>query len=347
MSEKNKNTFIIAEDGIDPTIVPKKRLNNGELMPVLGLGTFGSDSISAEEVSNAVIRAAEFGQRLFDCASVYGNEKEIGKAFKVIVDGGLPREELFIVSKVWNDMHGDGDVIKSCKQSLEDLGLDYLDLYLVHWPFPNSHLSGCTVDSLAPNAKPYIHENYMKTWKQMEQLVELGLVKSIGTSNMTIPKLELMLPDCKIKPAVNELENHPHLQQAELFDYLVAHDVQPIGFCPLGSPGRPERDRTADDTVDMEDPVIVEIAKAHEIHPAHVCLKWAVQRGLIVIPFSTNRRNYTSNLTCVTADHLTDAEMAKIATIDKNCRLVKGQVFRWKADQSWEVLWDLDGTISK
>jgi alcohol dehydrogenase (NADP+) len=164
---------------------------------------------------------------------------------------------------------------------------------------------------------------------------------------MTIPKLELMLPDCYIKPAVNELEIHPHFQQKELVDYLMANDIQPIGFCPLGSPGRPERDCTPEDTVDMEDPVIVRIAKAHGIHPANVCLKWAVQRGVVAIPFSSNRRNYTSNLACVTTDPLTESEMAEIATIDKGCRLVKGQVFRWREDQSWEVLWDLDGTIAQ
>jgi len=346
MTNEIKSAFTMAEDGIDPNIVPKKTLNNGEKMPVLGLGTFGSDSVSAAEVSNAVIGAAGFGQRLFDCASVYGNEKEVGEALKTIMDGGVPREELFIVSKVWNDMHGDGDVIKSCKQSLTDLGLDYLDLYLIHWPFPNAHPPGCTVESLAPDAKPYIHEAYMKSWAQMEQLVGSGLVKSIGTSNMTIPKLDLMLPDCKIKPAVNELECHPHLQQPELFDYLVARDIQPIGFCPLGSPGRPERDCTPDDTVDMEDPVIVKIAESHGIHPATVCLKWAVQRGLVTIPFSSKYRNYTTNLSSTVTTPLSDAEMAEIATIDKGCRLVKGQVFRWRDDQSWEVLWDLDGTIS-
>jgi alcohol dehydrogenase (NADP+) len=163
VAETAKDRFVLAEDGIDPGIVPTVTLNNGEKMPMIGQGTFGSDHVSAVQVANAVIGAAEYGQRMFDCASVYGNEKEIGAALKVIMMGGVSREELFITSKVWNDMHGDGDVIKSCKQSLDDLGLDYLDLYLVHWPFPNSHPPGCTVESLSPNAKPYIHENYMKT----------------------------------------------------------------------------------------------------------------------------------------------------------------------------------------
>ena len=347
MINTQKTIFAPDETGIDPNVIPVKKLNNGVKMPVIGLGTFGSDKITSSEVADTVVGAAEYGQRLFDCASVYGNEKEIGEALKIIMKGGVPREELFITSKVWNDMHSDGDVIKSCNQSLADLGLDYLDLYLVHWPFPNFHPKGCSVDSRSPNAKPYIHKNYMKTWAQMELLVKMGLVRTIGTSNMTIPKMELLLRDCKIKPAVNEMECHPHFQQPELFNYLVRNGIQPIGFCPLGSPGRPERDRTPDDTVDMEDPVILKIAAAHGIHPATVCLKWAIQRGLIVIPFSVTPRNYRSNLACSISAPLSNNEMEQIAQIDKNCRLIKGQVFTWNGSRGWEDLWDLDGTITK
>ena len=153
-----------------------------------------------------------------------------------------------MTSKLWNDKHSEEDVIASCKQSLSDLQLDYLDLYLVHWPFPNYHPPGCDVHSRNPNAKPYIHENYMKTWRQMEKLVATGLVRHIGTSNMTIPKLELLLRDAKVKPAVNEMELHPHFQQPELFRYVVEQGIVPIAYCPLGSPNRPERDRTPDDT---------------------------------------------------------------------------------------------------
>jgi diketogulonate reductase-like aldo/keto reductase len=314
-------------------------------MPVLGMGTFGSDAYTAKEIADAVLGAAEFGQRAFDCASVYGNEKEIGESLKVVLEGGVPREELFITSKVWNNMHG--DVIASCKQSLADLQMDYLDLYLVHWPFPNFHPPGCSVESRSADAKPYIHENYMKTWAQMEQLVDMGLVKSIGTSNMTIPKMELLLRDCRIKPVVNEMECHPHFQQPELFDYLVKNHIQPIGYCPIGSPARPERDRTADDTVDIEDPVIVKIAEKYGVHPAIICVKWSLQRGLVVIPFSTKRSKYTSNLKTALMAPLTEEEMKAISRIDRNCRLIKGQVFLWKESNGWEDLWDLDGTIAQ
>jgi len=170
-------------------------------------------------------------------------------------------------------------VIASCRQSLADLQLAYLDMYLVHWPFPNFHPPGCTVESRSDEARPYIHENFLRTWRQMEKLVDLGLVRHIGTSNMTVPKLELLLRDARIRPAVNEMELHPHFQQTELFAYIRSQGMEPVGYSPLGSPGRPERDRTPDDTVDLEDPVLVEIANRLGVHPAWVAIRWAVQRG--------------------------------------------------------------------
>jgi len=328
---------------VDPGSVPKRRLYTGAAMPALGLGTFGSDHDSAEMVASAVKGAILAGYRHVDCASVYGNEDHIGAVLEEVFRAGIRREELWITSKVWNDRHG--DVAGSCRKSLHDLRLDYLDMYLVHWPFPNFHPPGCSVDARSPDARPYIHENFMKTWRAMERLVEEGLTRHIGTSNMTVPKLKLVLRDAAVKPAVNEMELHPHFQQPELFDFVRANGIEPVGYCPLGSPGRPERDRTADDTVDLEDPVIVEIARRRGMHPAEVCIKWAAQRGQTPIPFSTNPRNYMANLRCVTTAPLTDEEMRAIARIDRNCRLIKGQVFLWREGQSWEDLWDLDGEI--
>ncbi len=224
--------------------------------------------------------------------------------------------------------------------------MEYLDLYLVHWPFPNHHAKGVTVDSRDPHAVPYRHERYMDTWRAMERLADEGLVRAIGTSNMTRPKMELLLRDCRIRPAVNEMELHPHFQQPELFDYLVSEDIQPIGFSPLGSPNRPERDKTPQDTSPMEDPVILEIARRHGVHPAVVCLKWGVQRGEVVIPFSVKPEKIFSNLSGVTGDSLSADEMEAIRKTDKNCRLVKGQVFTWPG-ATWEDLWDEDGTIKQ
>jgi diketogulonate reductase-like aldo/keto reductase len=322
-----------------------RRLYTGARMPAIGLGTFGSDHVSADEIADAVVGAAKVGYRHFDCASVYGNEDRIGVALREVMAGGVPREDLWIASKLWNDKHGEDDVIASCRQSLADLQLDYLDVYFVHWPFPNFHPPHCHVSSRSPNAKPYIHENFMRTWRKMEALVDLGLVRHIGTSNMTIPKLRLLLCDARIQPAVNEMELHPHFQQPELFEFVRANGIEPVGYCPVGSPNRPERDRTPDDTVDIEDPVIVRIAERLGVHPAVVCVKWAVQRGQTPIPLSTKRAHYEANFRGAMGDPLTGDDMRQIAGIDRNCRLIKGQVFLWREGQTWEDLWDCDGAI--
>ncbi|MBE0653569.1 MAG: aldo/keto reductase [Bacteroidales bacterium] len=340
------NTFRTAPNGLDPARIPFKILPNGDQIPGIGLGTFGSDRFSGEQIAEAVREAILLGYRHIDCASVYGNEHIIGPVLEDLIRRGLNRKELWITSKLWNNMHGEGQVIESCKKSLNDLKLKYLDLYLVHWPFPNHHAAGVTVDSRDPGAVPYIHENYMKTWQQMEQLVDMGLVRNIGTSNMTIPKLRLLLRDARIKPACNEMELHPHFQQPELFNYLINNEIVPIGFSPIGSPARPERDRTPEDTVDIEDPVIVLIARRLNVHPAVVCIKWAVQRGQVPIPFSTKRKNILSNLECLISEPLSEEEMKEIAGIDKNCRLIKGQVFLWESAKGWEDLWDPDGVIN-
>ncbi len=333
---------------VNPRLVPKRKLFTGEEIPTVGLGTFGSDKYTPEQVSDAVYGAIKSGYRLIDCAAVYQNEDKIGEVLsKVLKEGKIKREELFVTSKVWNDMHAPGNVLKSCQKSLQDLQLDYIDLFFVHWPFPNYHAPGCDGDSRNPDSRPFSIEEFMSTWKQCEELVDKGLVRFIGMSNMTIPKLEAVLPLCRIQPAALEMECHPSFQQQELFDYALEHQIQPIGYCPIGSPSRPERDRTSEDVADTQMQEILEIAANHNIHPAMVCLKWAVQRGQIPIPFSVKEPQYISNLKCTTEDSLTEAEMQQIAALDKNCRLIKGQVFLWEGAKSWEDLWDLDGTITK
>lgn len=330
---------------IDPNRIPQRTLYTGAKMPAIGMGTFGSDRFSAEEIAKAVKGAAKLGYRLFDGASVYGNEDLIGKVYKEIIADGIKREELFITSKVWNDQHD--NVIEACKKTLKDLQLDYLDCYFVHWPFPNFHPKGASGDYRDTSARSYIHEEFMKTWRQMEQLVEMGLVKHIATSNVTIPKLKLILRDAKIKPAINEMELHPCFQQPELYKFCKDNGVEVIGFCPIGSPNRPDRDKTETDIVDIEEPTIVKIAKAHNVHPAAICVKWGVQHGHTPIPFSIHENKYYSNLLNVVEDPLTDEEMKELEMVDKNCRLIKGQVFLWEGAKSWKDLWDINGTITK
>ena len=304
-------------------------------MPAIGLGTFGSDHVDHDLVASSVETALTLGYRHIDCASVYGNESHIGR---VLTASPVSRDELWVSSKVWNDQHG--DVAAACEQSLADLGLDYLDNYLVHWPFPNFHPPHCDVDERNPDAVPYDPWAFLETWEQMESLVERGLVRHIGTSNMTIAKLDLVLPHMAITPSVNQMELHPHFQQPELFGYLIDNDIEPIGFCPIGSPARPERDRTIDDSAPTTDPVIIEIADAHGLHPATLCVKWAVSNGHTPIPFSTNPRNIHANLEAATTELLDADELDRIEDADRDCRLIKGQVFLWEDATDWTDLWD-------
>ena len=341
---KGKILLSNEEEVVDPEVVPKVTLPSGEKVPCMGMGTFGSDRVSAEEVSEAVAGAIRSGYRMFDCAACYGNEHQIGEVFKAAFDEGVvERKDFFIMTKVWNDMHR--KVEEACTKSIQDLQCDYVDLYFIHWPFPNYHAPFCDVDSRNPESRPFSVEEFMDTYRQCEELVEKGKIRYIGISNMTIPKLEAVLPLMKIKPAACELELHPCFQQQEQYDYLIAHNIQPVGYMPLGSPRRPERDICPEDVADMQTPEMQEIAKAHGVHPALIALKWAHQRGEISIPFSVH--NYVSNLKCVTEDPLTDEEMAKIATLEKGNRLVKGQVFLWEGAKDWHDLWDEDGVIVK
>ena len=337
--------FSPVPDGVDPAAVPQRTLHTGAQMPAIGLGTFGSDHAAPREVAAAVRGALEVGYRHIDCAAVYGNEREIGAVLAEALQGGLPRESLWVTSKLWNDKHDPEDAAAACRQSIADLQAGYLDLYLIHWPFPNTHAPGVDVTSRAADARPYIHTEYMRTWRALEGLVQEGLVRHIGTSNMTIPKLELLLRDAAITPAANEMELHPHFQQPELLRYVLVHGMVPIAYAPLGSPDRPERDRVPEDTVDLADPVIVAIAARLGVHPALVCLKWALQRGTVPIPMSTKRSHYLANLRCTTTPPLSDEDMAAIAGIDRHNRLIKGQVFLWREGQDWHDLWDEDGVI--
>ena len=342
MSER----FAMEAGCVDPARVPKRKLRTGDEMPAIGLGTFGSDHYGAAQIAAAVAGALRVGYRLIDCAECYGNEAEVGEALADALRGGLPRRELFVISKVWNDHHRPADLIEACKRSLKNLRLDSLDGYLIHWPFPNYHAPGCDAGARNPDSRPYFHEEFMESWRAMERLAREGLVRNLGVSNMTIPKLRGLLRDAEIPPSLNEMELHPSFQQGELFQFSLDNGMQPIGFCPLGSPSRPERDRTPDDVNDLAMPEILEIAARHRAHPALICLKWAAQRGQTPIPFSVKREQYLSNLRAVVEDPLSREEMHALRGLDRNDRKVKGQVFLWPGARSWLDLWDVDGRIA-
>jgi len=175
------------------------------------MGTFGSDRFTSEQVSQAVGGAIRCGYRMFDCAACYGNEDEIGCVFKAAFDESvLAHKELFIMTKVWNDMHQ--RVEESCRKSIADLQCEYIDLLFIHWPFPNYHAPGCDGDARNPDSRPFSVDEFVSTYMQCEVLVEKGLIRNIGISNMTIPKLETVLPLMNIKPVACEMELHPCFQ---------------------------------------------------------------------------------------------------------------------------------------
>lgn len=319
-------------------------LHDGSRIPRIGVGTFGSDRYDPDEVSRGVEHALTIGYRLIDCAAVYGNEAAIGRTLASAFDGGLPREEVFVMSKVWNDHHAPDRVRASVQQSLIDLRLDRLDACFIHWPFPNAHGRGAAVEDRDPNARPFITEEFLRTWRALEDLVDEGLVRHAGVSNLTVPKLKLILPECRIQPSLAEMEHHPTLQQGELFQHLVDHGIQVIGFSPLGSPSRPSRDRAPDDLSDLDLQAVVDIAASRNILPAQVCIAWAIQRGVIPIPFSV-KHHQLRELFEAAAIQLTPDEVHRMRSVDRNNRLIKGHVFLWEGAGSWLELWDVDGTI--
>lgn len=337
---ETENTDMIKIDS-----VPTRRLASGASIPAIGMGTFGSDRYGADDVAAAVGGAIRAGYRLIDCASVYGNEAQVGAVLQEEIARGVPREELFVMSKVWNDAHEPAAAIASVRRSLRDLRLDTLDAVFVHWPFPNHHAPFADAADRDQHARPYLHEEFMALWHALESLVDEGVVRHLGTSNVTIPKLTAIISDARIRPALNEMELHPCFQQPELFRFCLDHGIQPVGYSPLGSPSRPDRDRIDSDVSDMDHPVVASIARAHGVHPALVCLKWAVQRGQIPIPFSVKESQFVANLQAVIEDPLTPAELEELRSAERNNRLIKGQVFLWPGAGSWLELWDVDGTI--
>lgn len=318
----------------------------GMAFPTIGVGTFGSDRYGPQEVAEAVKVAVRLGYRLIDCAAVYGNEGAVGEALAdVMSEMGLSRGEIVVMTKIWNDSHAPEAAVESVRRSLRDLQLDYLDVVFVHWPFPNHHAPMVDTQSRDLQARPYIHQDFMTLWRALEALVDEGVVLQLGVSNVTIPKLARILEDARIQPRFNQMEMHPTFQQGELFQYCRDHGVQPVAYSPLGSPSRPERDRTPDDIVDMEAGPVLEISRQRGLSPAQVCIKWAVARGQIPIPFSVKEEQLRSNLAALASDPLTPEEIDAMRSVERNCRLIKGQVFTWPGAGSWLDLWDVDGTI--
>ncbi|UIX29155.1 aldo/keto reductase [Streptomyces sp. GQFP] len=260
--------------------IPLITLNNGVRLPQLGFGTW---PVPAEAVTTAL----EAGYRGIDTASIYGNEKEIGGA---IAASGVPREELFITSKLWNADQGYDSTLRAFDASLDKLGLDHVDLYLIHWPLPARGL-------------------YLDTWRAFEKLYADGRTKAIGVSNFPVAQLQHLLDEGSIVPAVNQIELHPNFPQAELRAFHAAHNIATEAWSPLGQ-GKGL----------LEDPALATIAAKHTKTPAQIVLRWHIQLGNIVIPKSATPTRITENLHVF--DFELDAEdLAAIDTLDTATRI--------------------------
>lgn len=292
---------------------------NKDCMPAFGLGTWKS---APGDVYKAVKIAIRKGYRHIDCAPVYGNEKEVGQAItECIAEGIVKRNELWITSKLWNNMHAKADVIPALKQTLSDLNTGYLDLFLIHWPI------ALKKDAIFPQS-----ENDMislkevpltETWQGMEDAVDAGLVKHIGVSNFGIKNLKNILAIARIKPEVNQVECHPYLQQEVLFSYCKTNNIFLTAYSPLGSPDRPEGIKAANEPILLEDKVIKEIAKARKATTAQILISWALQRGTSVIPKSVHAGRIAENLKAEEI-HLSENEMLQISKLEKSYRYVSG-----------------------
>jgi alcohol dehydrogenase (NADP+) len=287
------------------------KLNTGASIPACGLGTWQSPK---GEVQKAVQCALESGYRHIDCAWIYGNEAEVGEGLRL---AGLPREEVFLTSKLWNGHHS--DVEDGCRDSLRRLGVEYVDLYLFHWPV--SLKAGAMPP---PKPEDYDHEMRLETvWAGMEKLVDLGLAKAIGVSNCSMPKLQRILDVARIKPAMNQCEMHPYLAQPKLIEFCRSHDILMTAYAPLGSPARPKFQIKDGDPVLLEQEDLLKLAADEGRTLADCLIRWSVQRGVVVIPKSVTPARIASNFTAAQTP-LSDTMFETLNKQDRGHRMMNG-----------------------
>ncbi|MFC6255180.1 aldo/keto reductase [Secundilactobacillus hailunensis] len=263
--------------------IPQIPLANGQTIPQLGLGVFQVDN--ENDIKNSVKWALAAGYRHIDTAAYYGNEQWVGEAIR---ESGLDRKDLFVTSKLWNSVRGYDETKQAFQASLDKLGLDYLDLYLIHWPAPG----------------------YVDSWKAMEDLYRDGKIKNIGVSNFEQNQLEDLMSKTEIKPEVDQIETHPYFQQNDMHTYLESQGIQHEAWSPLGGGNNNA----------INDPLIKKLAAVHNVTPAQVILRWHVQREEVVIPKSIHEDRVKANRN-IFAWGLDEDEMEAIAKLDQGKRV--------------------------
>jgi len=261
---------------------PALELNDGRSMPQLGLGLmrFGGEGETATVINNAV----QAGYRLFDTASLYGTERQTGEAFRTLAS---MRPELFLTTKLWNDSHGTEAPRRAFNSSMQQLGLDYLDLYLVHWPLP-------------------MFDRYVDTWRAMIKLRQEGRVRSIGVSNFTEAHLQRLIDETGEAPAVNQVEMHPYFQQRALRDFHARHGIVTQAWSPLGGSF----------VKVLEEPALGAVAKKHGRSPAQIVLRWHLTCGVSLIPKATSVKHLVENLAAHEFE-LDAADLAALSALDR------------------------------
>ncbi|KAI1629438.1 NADP-dependent oxidoreductase domain-containing protein [Exophiala viscosa] len=289
------------------------KLANGSSIPAIGLGTWQAPP---SEVEGAVATALREGYRHIDCALIYKNEAEVGEGIR---QSGIPREEIFITSKLWNSFHP--NAVESLNRSLKDLGTDYLDLYLVHWPVrlvPNesSELLPVNADGTRAIDRDW---DMGKTWAQMEDILASGKVKAIGVCNWSIPYLEQLKKGWRSKPLVNQVELHPHLPQHELVEWCKKEGILVEAYSPLGGAGGPI----------LSDPDVVSIAEKHNVSPANVLISYHVNQGVVPLVKSTSPSRLKSNLQTVSLDESDMKKLNRLSSQPGKAKRYNTPLFGW------------------
>jgi 2,5-diketo-D-gluconate reductase A len=262
-------------------LVPTLTLNDGHTIPQLGFGVF---QVDPKETLRIVTDALEVGYRHIDTAAIYGNEAGVGDA---LANSGIDRSDLFVTTKLWNDRQGTQTAFDAFDESLEKLGLEYVDLYLIHWPAP-------------------ANDRYVESWKALEKIRESGRARSIGVSNFLVPHLTRLLAETDIVPAVNQIELHPAHQQREVTAFAREHGIQIEAWGPLGQGKYPL----------LEEQVVTVAAEAHGKTPAQVVIRWHLQMGNIVFPKSNRRERMVENFDVFDFE-LSHTELATITALER------------------------------